>query len=286
MKMNFIIFQKTNIFILALSVFISVISSSCNISKSNDYEVAFDTIHVSKTESIDYKKSKLNCNLNISFVYPVACNEASLLRDLQKIFIERIFPPEYSNLSPQEAVDNFVTQYISNYKSIKAEDFFEDDYILEDENDFIYELFLENEIIYNKNNLISFIVKNINYEGGANSSNSIYGYVIDLNTGKFLAENDFAGDNYNENLSFLIVQKIAESKELNNILQLEDIGYYAIENIIPNDNFVIDDKGITYYFNEDDIAAGFIGITEVFISYEELKNFIVKGNPVYSLAGF
>jgi len=289
--MNSLISKKVYAFILTVSVFFSVLNTSCekkSKSKSNDNEVVFDTIQVNKTESIDYKKSKLNCNLHIVFTYPIACKKTLQLSDLQKNFVEKMFPPQYANLSPQEAMENFSAQYINDFKSIKAEDYFSedhDDYILEDENNFLYELSLENEIIYNKNNLISFVVKNTNYEGGAHGSNSIYGYVIDLNTGKILTEDDFARNNYKKNLAPIIAQKIAAAKGLSDVSQLESIGYTAIEDIIPNNNFTVDDKGITYYFNEYEIAAYFVGITEVFIPYEELKIFIANDNPISSLAG-
>ena len=284
--MNISVFKKVYISVLTISIFFSVLSTSCvKKSKSNDNEVVFDTIQISKIESIDYKKSKLNCNLNIVFIYPVACKNTSLLNNLQKIFIEKIFPSKYSDLSPQEAMENFSTQYISDFKSTKAEDYFDEDFILEDENSFIYELNLENEIRYNRHNLISFVVKNINYEGGAHGSNSIYAYVIDLNTGKIITEEDFAGKNYKKNLAPILAQKIATAKGLNDVSLLESIGYTAIEDIVPNDNFIIDDKGITYYFNEYEIAAYFVGITEVFIPFEELKTYISKDNLISSLAG-
>ena len=284
--MNFTVPKKACAFILIISVFYSVLSISCEKkSKSKDNEVVFDTIQVDRIESIDYKQSKLNCNLHIAFTYPVEYKNKSALSDLQKLFIEKVFPPQYANLSPQEAVESFSAKYISDFKSIKAEDFFEEDYILEDDNGFMYVLSLENEILYNRNNFISFVVKNISYEGGAHGSNSIYGYVIDLNTGKIINEKDFAGRNYKKNLSPVIAKKIAIAKGLNNASQLESIGYTAVEDIVPNENFIFDDKGITYYFNEYEIAAYFVGITEVFIPYEELRTYITNDNPISLLAG-
>ena len=288
--MNFSIAKKVYTFVLTVSVFVSLISTSCTKkTKQSDNEVVFDTIQVNKTQSIDYKKSKLNCNLHIAFTYPVKSNKSSSLSDLQKIFIEKTFPSQYANLSPKNAVDSFSAQYIRDFQAIKAADFFDkeenDDYILEDENSFIYELSLENEILYNTERFISFVVKNNNYEGGAHGSNTIYGYVIDLKTGKLLTEDDFAGDNFKKNLSSLIVQKIATAKGLSDVSQLEDNGYNSIEDIAPNGNFTIDDKGITYYFNEYEIAAYFVGTTVVFIPYEELKTYITDDSPISSLAG-
>ena len=284
--MNFQTLKKVFTFVVTISVFLSTFNVSClKKTRPSDNEVVFDSIQVNETQSIDYKQSKLNCNLHISFTYPVSFKKTSQLSDLQKFFIEKSFPVQFANLTPQDAVNKYSLQYINDFQSIKFDDFFADDYILEDENNYIYEQNLENEILYNSNNFISFVVKNINYEGGSNGSNSIYGYVIDLNTMKFLAEEDFAGNNYKKNLSSIIVQKIADAKGLTDISQLEESMGYKIEEIVPNENFTIDDKGITYYFNEYEIAAYFVGITEVFISYEELKSYITNDNPVSSLAG-
>jgi len=284
--MNRSVIKKVYTYVLIISVFSTVLNISCvKKSKATDNDVAFDTIQTDKSESINYKKSKLNCNLHIAFTFPVDYPKATMLSDLQKVFIEKVFPPQYSDFSPQEALEKFSAKYISDFKAIKAEDFFEEDYILEDENDFMYELNLENEIRYNRNNLISFVVKNINYEGGARGSTSIYGYVLDLNTGKFLTEEDFAGKNYKKNLAPVIAKKIATAKGLNNVSQLESIGYIAIKDIVPNENFILDDKGITYYFNENEIADDFVGITEVFIPYEELKAYITNDNQISSITG-
>ncbi|MCL1933624.1 MAG: DUF3298 and DUF4163 domain-containing protein [Candidatus Azobacteroides sp.] len=284
--MNFSASKKICYFILTVSVFFSLVSISCTKkTKSDENEVTFDTIRVDKVESVDYKKSKLKCNLHITFTYPIACKKTSRLSDLQTMFVEKVFSSQYADFSPQDAVKNFSENYINVFKSTRFDDFFDEDSLLEDETGFIYEQSLENEILYNKNGFISFVVKNTAYEGGAHGSNSINGYVIDLNSGKFLTEDDFAGNNYQKNLSSLLVQKIATAKGLDNASQLETIGYNAIEDIVPNGNFTIDDKGITYYFNEYEIAAYFVGITEVFIPYEELKAYITNDNPVIALVG-
>ena len=276
---------KLYIYVSVVLITFLTLSVSCKKkTKSSDNEVVFETIQENNTQSVDYKKSKLNCNLHIAFTYPVSYQNEARLNDLQRLFIEKVFPPRYADFSPQEAVKNFSAQYFQDFQSIKFGDYFEDDYVLEDESGFIYELKLENEILYNRHNFISFVVKNVIYEGGAHGSNSIYGYVIDLDTGKFIKEEDFAGKNYKRNLSSLIVQKIAVAKGLSDVSQLESIGYNAIEDILPNDNFTIDDKGITYYFNEYEIAAYFVGTTEVFISHDELKSYITNDNPISSLA--
>jgi hypothetical protein len=262
--------------------------------KNSDNGVSFDTIQSNQTYPSN-DSATLRCNLEISFAYPQSSKEAGKLKNLQEIFIEKVFTQKYVGLSPREAVDSFSIHYIDNFKvleheilsgkPLQDEDLDDDDFVANDDTGFTYYLNLKNKIVYNNNNLLSFTVETENYEGGAHGSHGIYGYVIDLNTGELLTEEAFAGNNFKKNLSSVLVQKIVSAKGLDDVKQLENIGYNQIENIVPNGNFTIDDKGITYYFNEYDIASYFVGITKVFIPYSELKVFITGENPLTPLAG-
>jgi len=247
-----------------------------------DDTVSFDTIRVDETQpwENDDSKTGISCHLNIAFVYPSSYKDTVLLHKLQSEFIERTFSIKYAGLSPQQAVDSFKNQYITDFQ---GEKFSADDYDLGDENGFQYHLDLKNTITYNGNNLVSFLVETENFEGGAHGSHSAFGYVIDLNTADYVTEDSFAGTDYKKNLSEIIVQKIADANKVSDPKQLENMGYNSISDISPNGNFTIDEKGITYYFNEYDIASYFIGITKVFIPYDELKVFITDDSPIAPL---
>ena len=268
---------------ISLSIIVLFFFVSCkNQVKISDDTISFDTIRVDETQPWENSDStsKISCHLIINFVYPKSYKDTVLLHKLQTEFIERTFSMKYAGLSPQQAVDSFKAQYFTDFQ---GEKFSDDDYNLEDETGFQYHLNLKDTITYNGNNLVSFLVETENFEGGAHGSHSAFGYVIDLNTGEYISEDSFAGTEYVKNLSKIIVDKIAEANKITDPKQLENIGYNSIDEIVPNGNFTIDEKGITYYFNEYEIAAYFIGKTKVFIPYDELKLFITDGNPITPL---
>ncbi|GHT58694.1 hypothetical protein AGMMS50239_03740 [Bacteroidia bacterium] len=269
---------------IVLSIMVLFICISCNNkTKTTDDMISFDTIRVDETQPSENVNPNVNISshLNITFIYPDSYKDADILHKLQSAFAERMFSMKYAGLSPRQAVDSFKTQY---FKDFQCEKFSDEDYNLEDESGFQYHLDLKNIITYNGNNLVSFLVENENFEGGAHGSHSIFGYVIDLNTGEYISEDSFAGTDYKKNLSEIIVKKITEANKISDPKQLEDKGYNNIADIVPNGNFTVDEKGITYYFNEYEIAAYFIGIIKVFIPYEELKVFITEDNPIIPLA--
>jgi hypothetical protein len=270
---------------IALSMMLLFFCISC---KNTGDTLSFDTIRIDETHRKPSEngnsKSRFSCLLRIKFTYPDAYKDEDKLHKLQSAFIERMFSMQYAALSPQQAVDSFKTQYIIDFE---GEKFFGEEYDWNDDDEIDYQYYLiqENKITYNRNNLVSFLVESEMYTGGAHGAHGIFGYVIDLNTGEYITEDAFAGTDYRRRMANIFVRKIAEENKVSDPIQLEFSGYININDIVPNGNFTIDEKGITYYFNEYEIAAYFIGVTKVFISYEELKPFLANnGNPITALA--
>jgi len=278
-----ILSEKSMIGFIGLMMISFIFCTSChNKKQTTEDTVSFDTIRVVETQPWENSDSTthINCRLNISFIYPSSYQDSALLHKLQSEFVERTFSMQYAGLLPQLAVDSFKTQYFTDFQ---GEKFSDEDYDLEDESGYQYHLDLKNTITYNGNNLISFLVESENFEGGAHGSHSAFGYVINLNTGNYTVEDSLFGTEYKQHLSEIIINKIAEANKVSDPKQLEDMGYNSVSDIVPNGNFTIDEKGITYYFNEYEIASYFIGITKVFIPYDELKIFITDDSPLAPL---
>ena len=234
-------------------------------------------------------KASPECKLEVKFVYPNVGLDEKNLKELQFLFIEKVLGSSFSNQTPQNALNVFTSDYVSEfnrfvwYKDAEDIDTTDEKQNLEDGSEYLYYLTLENQIVYNKNNFISFCVKKSVYEGGAHDSNSIHGYVINLTTGELITEDFFAGTNYSPNLSSLMAKKLAVENGLSNPQELEEIGYINITDIAPNNNFTLDERGITYYFNEYEIGAYFLGITKIFIPYEELIMYIPGNSPIFQI---
>jgi hypothetical protein len=272
------------------------LSTSCNRSGLAGNAVHFDSIQIAETYYLFQDTANPGCNLQISFIYPdSACKQTLTL--LQGIFIEKIFGNSFKNQMPKDALEAYVQHYIQDFKQFELPE--ESGFLLEndslademnggtqykDEGGFFYYSTLSNRVVYNQNNFISFIVKNIAYEGGAHSSQSLYGYVIDLKNKRLLQEEDFAGINYKQNIAQVLINKIVETNNLKNPEDLENLGYFSVEEIVPNNNFTIDNKGLTYYFNENEIAGTMVGLTSVFIPYEEMNVYLKEGSPIASLS--
>lgn len=248
-------------------------------------EISFDSITVDKTYHLLENPENPNCTFQLKFTYPVKMKDKQVLSLIQKQFIRDYFGDNYENLSPEEAVSQYTEDYIASYKEL------EDDFRLEIERSngqpvtswFAYYEMSDNAIEYNRSDLLSYSVSFSNYTGGAHGAHSTRYHVIDLKTGKTITEEAIFIDNYQEQLARILVDKIATLNEVQDAKELENIGFFSVDEIFPNDNFMIDDTGITYAFNEYEIAAYVVGLIEVHIPFKEIDYLIRRDSPIAHL---
>lgn len=272
---------------LTVLVVISLFLSGCKTKTKGSVEnnIGFDSITVDKVYHLMENVENPSCTFQLKFTYPVKMEDKQVLSLVQKQFIRDYFGDNYENLSPQEAVSQYTEDYIASYKEL------EDDFRLEIERSngqpvtswFSYYEMSDNAIEYNRNDLLSYSVSFSNYTGGAHGANSTRYHVIDLKTGKPVTEESIFIDNYQEQLALILVDKIAALNEVQDAKELENIGFFSVDEIFPNDNFMIDDTGITYAFNEYEIAAYVVGLIEVHIPFNEIEYLIRRDSPIAHL---
>ena len=273
---------------LVVLFLISVFVSGCNIGtkKTTDNDVTFDSISVDKTYHLLENPENPNCNLQINFTYPAKYDNKDILKKIQQQFVYSYFGDGYENLSPEEATAKYTEDYLNNYKDL--EDEYKAEVAKADETPvgawFSYFEMSSDDIAYNKNDILSYTVNFENYTGGAHGAHSFTNHVIDMKTGNLIKEDDIFIEGFQEDLAQILIDRIAKQNTVENPKELENIGFFSIDEIFPNGNFLIDDNGITYTFNEYEIAAYVVASTNVHLPYEEIQYLLKKESPIAHLA--
>jgi hypothetical protein len=284
----------------AASLLIGLWFSGCSpktktITEEND--VKWDSIRVEKTYHLLENPDNPSCNLQINFTFPAGYENKEVLAAIRRHFILASFGEPYAGLTPEEAAERYAVQYLADYKELEK-DFASDhdahasngDHEYEANHDdawYSYYEYFFNEVIYNHNDLLSYAVSNERYTGGAHGSHSYRNHIIDLKTGIAMEEADFFVEGYQDALAEILVKKIAEKNKAEKTEDLLNMGYFSLDEIYPNGNFSIGDEGITYYFNEYEIAAFVVGITDVFIPYGELRHLLrADDERISTLTGY
>lgn len=272
--------------ILAI-LLVALFTTGCNTGTKGNSEnsITFDSISVEKTYHLMENPDNPNCNLEINFSYPKDFKDKSILKDMQKQFISSYFGEDYENLTPEEAIQKYTEDYLAAYKDLE-QDYKEEIARSEDtpvDSWYSYYEMSGNELTYNKNNILCYTVSFENYTGGAHGAHTYNNYVLSTETGKLITEEDIFVDSYQEKLAQTLVDQIAKQNNLTDAKELENIGFFSVDEIFPNGNFSIDDSGITYSFNEYEIAAYVVGVINVHIPYQEIRYLLRDDSPIAHL---
>ena len=259
----------------------------CNIAEKriSENNIQFDSLLVEKTYHFFDVDTNPKCSLHINFVYPVNYSNKEVLDQIQQQFVSDFFGNEYANLMHEEASEQYTDNFIKNCK--EAEKYFaiemENHEMEIDEIWYVNEESITDEIVYNRNDLLSFVVCKAYYYGGAQGGHNYANRIIDLKTGRRITEDEIFIDDYHGDLTKIIIDAIALSNNVE-IAELENIGFFNLEEIYPNNNFYVDETGITYTYNEYEIAAYIVGPVSVQIPYENIRHLLRRECPVSELA--
>ena len=246
--------------------------------------ITFDSISVTETYHMFDDETQPSCDLGIQFVFPSDYANKEVLNALQQFFITAYFGLEYTGLTPQEAVDEYIEQYIAHYKSLEPDYIKEKDTLgYEDDEDipfFSFSEYSKSYIQFNEGNILSFVVHRFEYTGGTHGSTSINAYIADISTGELLQINDIFNENDHDKIAELIVQQLMVEYEVTQAEDLKNVGFFDVSTIMANENFFADDSGITFIYNQYEIAPYVMGTIEVSLSYDAIKPYIKKSSPL------
>lgn len=280
-------FTHSYVKIVVVFLLAAIITSCDTTKKTQENDIAFDSIQVDQTYHLLQDDNNPNCNLQIKFIYPGKYKNPEILKSIQQLFVEDYFGEDYASLSPQEAVSKYTADYIDAYKDLE-QDFKADLQRASTSGEqvgawYSYYEMSSNAIKFNESDLLSFSTTFENYTGGAHGAHATINHVINLKSGKQITEQDIFVDEYQDTLAKLLVGKIAEQNEAKDPKELENIGFFSTDEIYPNNNFLVNGEGITYTFNEYEIAAYVVGTTNVFLPYNELRLILRKDSPIAQL---
>lgn len=126
--------------------------------------------------------------------------------------------------------------------------------------------YTEGRFTASRENVVSYTAVKYTYSGGAHGMTSEVAYNFDRKTGDAITEEEFFKDGYVPALTKLLTRHLPESLE-----SPSDTSYLFLKEIEPNGNFSITDTGITYIFNQYEIAPYSMGIIRISIPWEEIE---------------
>lgn len=253
-----------------------------------DNQLSFSTLEENKSIKLDSTIAPGSYTLNINFLYPNTDN-----KELKKLFVKSFFGETYQELEPEQAVKKYMEDSFSAYKEDSSELFqmqeesseMEDSIIGMESHDEDAEMvtnFVEsisNSIVYNEYQVVSYKVTQRYMKDKRRGSESIRNFVVDLTTNSLISFEDIFRDGAEDELHQLFINNLFKQNNVNSIEELEEYGYFGLDELYPNDNFLVDNKGITFLYNRGEYSAMPIKPIEIFLPYKDISS-LLKPNTV------
>ncbi len=227
----------------------------------------------------DTAKGSLHLNLMVEL--PACYHNEIILDSIRNTLINNLFGSDYLQFGNDSVLKVFAASLINEYKITNAP-------LLEQlDSTAFYSFFNEHNLegfsLLNDEKIYSYGINRYVFMGGAHGLTTLNYFNFDLKSGKQIMENDLFEAGFEETLTSLlktrIVEQSNEDPNVETIISLDDTDYW-VDAIKPNNNFYITDESLNYVFNPYEIAPYYMGITEVIIPFDRIKEILKKPSVI------
>ena len=258
--------------------------ASCSNTGQPSRNLQFEEITLSKSEHLFADESKPACNLSIDFAFVNNANTIGAKDSINAYLLSVLFGKRYQQLSPQEAMEGYAKEYVTNYRAdlepMIQKDI--DNHIDKDQLTawYSYEQELKGSIETYKGMLLSYCTYKNEYSGGPHGMYTTEFINLNLSSLQPILLDELFVEDYQETLTELLWYQLALDNGVETRDELEEMGYATTGELAPTENFYISEDGITFYYNVYEIAPYSMGPTQITLSYDMLKYILNYDNKI------
>lgn len=282
------------------ALLVLLVASSCGTSPSSKKEearlrknkapnsIVWDTLVVKNSQPLDAKDIKASCSIELHFITPIEFGNQEVLAKVQKELVSFVLGDdnEISEDALSETMTNYAANYVNSYKKEAKSQLAlwtqvngKGGYAY-----FSYDKKIETRVLYDEADLISYQVKVTEQKGDQTTTISVKNLVLDLKSGSIVNEEDIFVDNTLEQLNKILISQIVREKNVENIEQLQELGYWGVADLEANNNFYVNKDGLTYTFSPAEYSDEKLGVLNIFVDYDDLLEVLKPASPISILA--
>lgn len=208
--------------------------------------------------------------------YPAGAGEGIAVDSLQRLFAAYVLESGDS-LSLQEAMRQVVANSMHQYDFM--EEPMPDEEALEaavtdSVNTLRYATSTRVTPVYNRNGVVTFERVDVVKKNDKVTSVTHRYFSFDVDTQSYIDLQRLFRDDALTDVCQLLRQQLLRQNNATGNEQLNDLGYFNVENIMVTNNFCFDDKGVTWSFLPNELAVEAIGEPRITIPYGDLDPYL------------
>lgn len=215
--------------------------------------------------------------------YPKTIGENQPADSLQRLFAAYVLESG-DTLSLSEAMNQVVVNSMHQYDFIDGAAIEEE---VTDEADGLTTLKYTTSTritpIYNKHGVVTFERVDVVKKNDKVASVTHRYYSFDVDTQTYIDVNRLFDDAAIADVCQLLRQQLLAQNNATGNEQLNDLGYFNVENITVSRNFYFDDKGVTWSFLPNELAVEAVGEPKISIPYSDLEPSLCENSIIERL---
>ncbi|MDO4692193.1 MAG: DUF3298 domain-containing protein [Porphyromonadaceae bacterium] len=240
-------------------------------SRASDEPLKLDSIVREEVFSNEGDSLGQSLKFSLKYVYPLG--DTILANALAR----EIFPSDLvsATTSPGDLVEAYRNRIWEDF-AIESNGL---DSLLAELSDFApWELRQTNEFVYQDKHLVSVVMSQYTFTGGAHGYYGSAYICVDRATGRALSETDLFVEDYETELNQIIRQRLMHQYNASTDEELEQEGFFSVGDISANGNFYLTDAEMIYCYNAYEIAPYSMGQIIVKIPYDLLSSILRSGS--------
>jgi hypothetical protein len=245
---------------------ISLIPACGSINKNeNDKVIVHQIKYEDRTGDCDSAYSNNCAQIKIEFPQVEYSQNLAVENRINKLIREYLLQPLFDE-NPSESVEKLIDKFLREYETFKSD--FPEAFQL-------WSFERTGKVMYNSHYIFSMELSEYSYLGGAHPNTYINFVNYNLKSGEEIKLVDLFIDDFEEDIVRIAESEFRKLKELNETENLGEAGFWFADNRFHlNDNFLITDSSLNFYYNNYEITAYAFGPTELVISYLKIKDLI------------
>ncbi len=281
--------KRTHIVSIFILLAFMMLSVSCGRKGSNYVDDGKPAVTTAQTHQQSNSSFKLSngelCTIvsEATIDYPKTIGENQPADSLQRLFAAYVLESG-DTLSLNEAMNQVVVNSMHQYDFVEVPDV--DEEVTADSDGMTtlkYVTSTRITPIYNKHGVVTFERVDVVKKNDKVSSVTHRYYSFDVDSQTFIDVNRLFRDDAISDVCQLLKQQLLTQNNVTGNEQLNDLGYFNVENITVSRNFYFDDKGVTWSFLPNELAVEAVGEPKITIPYKDLEPSLCENSIIERL---
>ena len=275
--------MKKKVFTLLILLSVTALLFSCSKTRSikngdGKPAITVNTKRLSDTSGFTMSNGE-RCTIasEATIDYPVSTADGAAVDSLQRLFAAYVLESGDS-LSLQDAMQQVVANSMHQYDFMNGPLSDAEQAEATEEGLATLKYITSTRVtpIYNQNGVVTFERVDVVKKNDKVTSVTHRYYNFDVETQTFIDVNRLFRDDAIADVCQLLKQQLLTQNNATGNEQLNDLGYFNVENITVTRNFYFDEKGVTWSYLPNELAVEAVGEPKITIPYADLEPFLCE----------